>query len=59
MARNEIQFQKGVSLIRFNNLYGTETQCYDRLFNAISVTKISRVVLSDSFEPLIYPSISD
>lgn len=33
MARNEIQFQKGVSLIRFNNLYGTETQCYERLFN--------------------------
>ncbi|MFA0349923.1 IS1595 family transposase, partial [Vibrio sp. 10N.222.55.C6] len=33
MARNEIQFQKGVSLIRFNSLYGTETQCYERLFN--------------------------
>lgn len=33
MARNEIQFQKGVSLFRFNNLYGTEAQCYDRLFS--------------------------
>lgn len=31
----------------------------DNASYAISVTKISRVVLSDSFEPLIYPSISD
>ncbi len=27
MAINEIQFQKGLSLMQFMNEYGTETQC--------------------------------
>lgn len=33
MARNQVQFQKGISLVRFNKLYSTEEQCYERLFN--------------------------
>lgn len=32
MAKNKIQFQRGMSLVRFNKLYGTEEQCYNRLF---------------------------
>ena len=32
MNKNKIQFQKGLSLIEFHNLYGTEEQCYQELF---------------------------
>jgi transposase-like protein len=32
MARNKIQFQKGLSLNEFLEKYGTETQCYDALY---------------------------
>ena len=31
MARNTVQFQKGLSLAEFNTLYGTEEQCHDAL----------------------------
>ena len=34
MAINEIQFQKGLSLIQFMNEYGTETQCEAALAKA-------------------------
>ena len=30
MARNPVQFQKGISLNAFLSLYGTEDQCFDR-----------------------------
>ena len=33
MPRNQVQFQKGVSLTAFLNEYGTEQQCYDALFS--------------------------
>ena len=29
MARNPVQFQKGISLSEFLALYGTEDQCFD------------------------------
>ena len=29
MARNPVQFQKGISLNAFLSLYGTEDQCFD------------------------------
>ena len=29
MARNPVQFQKGISLNEFLSLYGTEQQCFD------------------------------
>jgi len=32
MARNPIQFQKGISLNEFLSLYGTEEQCFDALY---------------------------
>ena len=32
MARNPVQFQKGISLNAFLSLYGTEDQCFDTLF---------------------------
>lgn len=32
MAQNKVQFQKGMSLTRFLELYGTEEQCFDALF---------------------------
>ena len=32
MARNPVQFQKGISLNAFLSLYGTEDQCFDALF---------------------------
>ena len=32
MARNPIQFQKGISLTEFLSLYGTEEQCFDALY---------------------------
>ena len=32
MARNPIQFQKGISLTEFLSLYGTEQQCFDALY---------------------------
>lgn len=32
MARNPVQFQKGMSEADFDRLYGTETQCRDALF---------------------------
>lgn len=32
MAQNKVQFQKGMSLPEFLNLYGTEEQCFDSLF---------------------------
>ena len=32
MARNPVQFQKGISLSAFLKLYGTEDQCFDALY---------------------------
>ena len=32
MARNPVQFQKGISLNAFLSLYGTEDQCFDALY---------------------------
>ena len=32
IARNPVQFQKGVSLNEFLSLYGTEQQCFDALY---------------------------
>ncbi|MFT5702554.1 MAG: hypothetical protein ACI8ZB_005477 [Desulforhopalus sp.] len=32
MAKNKVQFQKGLSLGAFLSMYGTEQQCYDGLF---------------------------
>ncbi len=32
MARNKVQFQKGLSLTKFIELYGTEQQCFDALY---------------------------
>ena len=32
MARNPVQFQKGISLNEFLSLYGTEQQCFDALY---------------------------
>ena len=32
MARNKVQFQKGVSLNEFIKQYGTEEQCFDALY---------------------------
>ena len=34
MARNPVQFQKGISLNAFLSLYGTEDQCFDALYLA-------------------------
>ena len=34
MARNPIQFQKGISLNEFLSLYGTEQQCFDALYQS-------------------------
>jgi len=34
MARNRVQFQKGLSLVQFIVKYGTDKQCRDALFNA-------------------------
>ena len=31
MARNQVQFQKGLGLAEFQRLYGTEDQCHDHL----------------------------
>ena len=31
MARNQSQFQKGMSLARFQRLYGTQEQCHEAL----------------------------
>jgi hypothetical protein len=31
MARNKVQFQRGLGLAEFNKLYGTEDQCHDAL----------------------------
>ena len=31
MARNQIQFQKGISFATFQSLYGTEEQCHEAL----------------------------
>jgi Transposase zinc-ribbon domain len=31
MARNPVQFQKGLSLIEFNRRYGTDEQCHSAL----------------------------
>jgi len=33
MAKSTVQFQKGLSLTEFRNLYGTEEQCYAALFD--------------------------
>lgn len=33
MAKNQVQFQKGLSLPQFLKQYGTESQCHDALFN--------------------------
>ena len=32
MAQNKVQFQKGMSLLEFLHLYGTEEKCFDALF---------------------------
>ncbi|MCB0080803.1 MAG: transposase, partial [Caldilineaceae bacterium] len=32
MARNKVQFQKGMSLTEFLQHYGTEDQCFDALY---------------------------
>jgi hypothetical protein len=32
MARNKVQFQKGISLSEFLQKYGTEEQCFDVLY---------------------------
>ena len=32
MARNPVQFQRGISLNEFLSLYGTEDQCFDALY---------------------------
>ena len=32
MARNPVQFQKGISLNDFLKLYATEDQCFDALY---------------------------
>ena len=32
MARNPVQFQKGICLNEFLSLYGTEDQCFDALY---------------------------
>lgn len=34
MPKNKIQFQKGLSLQRFQELFGTETQCREKLYQA-------------------------
>lgn len=34
MPRNKVQFQKGFSLTAFNNQYGTEQKCREKLFKA-------------------------
>ena len=34
MARNPVQFQKGISLNEFLSLYGTEEQCFDALYQS-------------------------
>ena len=36
MARNPVQFQKGISLNAFLSLYGTEDQCFDKLSMALA-----------------------
>lgn len=33
MAQNKVQFQKGMSLPQFMDLYGTEEQCFEALFD--------------------------
>ncbi len=33
MARNKVQFQKGIGLAEFISRYGTEDQCFDALFS--------------------------
>ncbi|MFT7675540.1 MAG: hypothetical protein ACI845_003967, partial [Gammaproteobacteria bacterium] len=33
MARNQVQFQKGISLPEFLKQYGTQEQCHTALFN--------------------------
>ena len=33
MAKNQVQFQKGLSLPQFLKQYGTQSQCHDALFN--------------------------
>ena len=33
MAKNKVQFQKGISIHRFMAMYGSETQCQKQLFN--------------------------
>ena len=32
MARNPVQFQRGISFNEFLSLYGTEDQCFDALY---------------------------
>ena len=38
MARNPVQFQKGISLNEFLSLYGTEQQCFDALSDGAGPT---------------------
>ncbi len=39
MAKNRIQFQKGISIHKFISMYGEEKQCQKRLFESKRLMK--------------------
>ncbi len=41
MARNPVQFQKGISLNAFLSLYGSKDQCFDTLFQLAMAERLS------------------
>ena len=41
MARNPVQFQKGISVNAFLSLYGTEDQCFDAFLTMTVPERIS------------------
>jgi hypothetical protein len=43
MARNKVQFQKGISLSEFLQNFGTEDQCFDSL-SRIQVSMITSLM---------------